>query len=111
MNQIIKILKEKIIEVSKASQQNNKEYNEEYEKVLRNLDRNHEVVELEKNLADNEQKLTTTQNYLQQSLTARATTINDFEHKKNEIQQTFKLKPDEMNEGAKGLIDMIINAK
>src|SRR5438105_307264 len=37
MNQIIKILKEKIIEVSKASQQNNKEYNEEYEKVLRSL--------------------------------------------------------------------------
>jgi len=37
MNQIIKILKEKIIEVSKASQQGQKEYNEEYEKVLRSL--------------------------------------------------------------------------
>jgi len=37
MNQIIKIIENKIIEVSKASQQGQKEYNEEYEKVLRSL--------------------------------------------------------------------------
>src|SRR6185437_10937680 len=37
MNQIIKIIEKKIIEISKASQQNNKEYSEEYEKVLRGL--------------------------------------------------------------------------
>jgi len=37
MNQIIKIIEKKIIEISKANQQNNKEYNEEREKVLRSL--------------------------------------------------------------------------
>jgi len=65
--------KEQITSQSQVIIKNLREINGEQEKEinrLRNLDRNHEVVELEKNLADNEQKLTTTQNFLQQSLTA-----------------------------------------